>query len=121
MSALQILRQARALARFALVWFVLSLGLAVAAPLVQPQSMALVCTASGDVKLLASNDDGGVAAPSHTLHCVFCFIAGAPPAAAVALADPAYAPGAVAPARAAQTLAWRTAAPAPARGPPASA
>ena len=45
---------------FALGWlvFVLSLGVAVASPMVNPKAMQLICSASGSVKLLVQSDDG---------------------------------------------------------------
>mgnify|MGYP003343909841 CR=1 FL=1 len=44
------IRQAKNLARFVLVWFALSLGVAMASPLVAPKSMELVCTTGGTMK-----------------------------------------------------------------------
>ena len=41
------LRRAHRLASFVLIWFVLSLGVAVASPVVHPQAMELVCSAAG--------------------------------------------------------------------------
>lgn len=120
MLTLQALRQARTLAHGVLVWFVLAVGMAVAAPLVQAQPATLVCTASGAVKLLAGGDEGGVAPAHHTLDCVLCLALSAPPPASV---------GAVAAVQAlrhspegqpAVHLVWRTASPLPARGPPAA-
>lgn len=58
MNAMQSLRRARLLARLVLAWFLLSLGVAVASPIVLPQSMQLVCSASGSVKLVVSSADG---------------------------------------------------------------
>jgi hypothetical protein len=45
------LRSARTLARLVLVWFVLSLGVAVASPMVNPKAMELICSGSGSVKV----------------------------------------------------------------------
>ena len=44
------LRHAHRLASFVLMWFVLSLSVAVASPVVHPQAVELVCSASGAVK-----------------------------------------------------------------------
>lgn len=41
------LRQARFLARLVLAWFALPLGVALASPLVQPQSLEMVCSGGG--------------------------------------------------------------------------
>lgn len=119
MSTLHTLRQARSIACWVLAWFVLSVGLAVAAPIVQPQSIALVCSAAGEVKLVSGTDDGSTAGTGHLLDCVLCLVLDAPPAVTVQVAAPvsplAYA---LMPIPAAH-IAWRTASPLPARGPPA--
>jgi hypothetical protein len=119
MSTLHTLRQARSIACWVLAWFVLSVGLAVAAPIVQPQSIALVCSAAGEVKLVTSSDDGSTPASGHLLDCVLCLALGAPPVASEQVASHvsplAYA---LMPTPAAH-IAWRTASPLPARGPPA--
>ena len=52
------LRQLHALGRLVLLWFVLSLGVAVASPLVHPQAMELVCSSAGAVKVIVQTDDG---------------------------------------------------------------
>jgi hypothetical protein len=114
---MQSLRRARLLARLVLVWFALAVGAAVASPLVRPQSVELICSGGGAMKLLVKGDDGNAAPASHTLDCPLCgsFDAPAsasgtsfsvPPAAAplaIAQVLPALRPVAVAP---------------PARGPP---
>ncbi len=119
---MQRLRHAAVLARWVLVWFALSLGVAVASPLVKPQAVDLVCSAGGTVKLVVKGDlpDGG-AAPSHTLDCPLClpFAAPPPPTAQAALPTPPPLGHAVQPIPAAR-IAALTAAPLPARGPPAS-
>ena len=56
MSSLQSLRQARSVIRWMLVWFALSIGVAVAAPVVNPQALTLVCTTAGVVKLVSGSD-----------------------------------------------------------------
>jgi hypothetical protein len=118
MSTLHTLRQARSIACWVLAWFVLSVGLAVAAPIVQPQSMALVCSAAGEVKLVTGSDDGTAPATGHLLDCVLCLALDAPPVASAQDASHA-SPLAYAllPIPAAH-IAWRTASPLPARGPP---
>ncbi|MDT8990819.1 DUF2946 domain-containing protein [Curvibacter sp. APW13] len=75
---LQTLRQSRTLARWVLVWFVMAMGVAVAAPTLQPISLDTVCSAAA----AASTDEGLPAAPvHHTLQCVMCLGLMAPPAA----------------------------------------
>jgi hypothetical protein len=113
------LRQARFLARLVLAGFVLALGMAIASPLVQPKAMELVCASGGAMKLIIKSADGGEATSSHTLDCPLCAAVSAPP--------PALAPVTVVPSSLAHALrplvsahiAGRTAAPLPARGPPA--
>ncbi|OGB31102.1 MAG: DUF2946 domain-containing protein [Burkholderiales bacterium RIFCSPLOWO2_12_FULL_61_40] len=118
MPTLHALRQARTLAHWVLVWFVLAVGVAVAAPLVQPQSSTLVCTASGAVKLLAGGDEGSVAPAHHTLDCVLCLALSAPPPAPVVVVAAVHALCHTPEGQPAAHTAWRTASPLPARGPP---
>jgi len=98
MFSLQTLREARTLVRWMLVWFALSIGVAVAAPVVHPQAMTLICTTTGSLKFVpagatdsgAETGPGGAsaAAQPHNLECVFCLPAGAPPAQGLAFAPP---------------------------------
>ena len=55
---MQVLRNAHLLARFVLVWFALSIGAAIASPLIQPKDILLICTGSGAMKVLVQADDG---------------------------------------------------------------
>ena len=76
------LRQARLLARLVLAWLLLSLGVAVASPLVQPQSMQLLCSpASGGFKLITVDGDGAPVSDTHHLDCPLCLPLSAPPPA----------------------------------------
>ena len=65
MLNLQSLRNATLLARLVLVGWALVTGVAIASPLVKPDSLALVCSGTGVMQLLSSSDDGGEAAPRH--------------------------------------------------------
>lgn len=114
-----LLRQTRLLARFVLAWFVLSIGVAIAAPLVKPQAMELICSGAGTMKLLVKSDDGSPAQSGHTLECPLCASLSAPPPVARLTAEPAQPLAYVLPSSPAAPLAARTAAPLPARGPPA--
>ena len=67
LPSLQTIRSLRWLARCVLAWFVLSIGVAVASPLVHPQAMELICSGSGAIKVLVKTDDGAKELPSHTL------------------------------------------------------
>ena len=73
------LRSARTLARLVLVWFALSLGVAVASPLVNPQAMELICSGSGVIKVLVKTDDGVKEQSRHMLDCPLCAATGSPP------------------------------------------
>jgi len=107
------------LARLLLAWFVLALGVAVASPVVQPQSLELVCSAAGSVKLMVQGDDGVHEVGAMHLDCALCLPGGAPPPLALAPALPVSLPlgRALQPVEAAR-LAVATAAPPPARAPP---
>lgn len=112
------LRQARFLARLVLASFVLSLGVAIASPLVQPQGIELICTTGGAMKLIVKNADGAAQESGHTLDCPLCAsVAAPPPVMALALAAPSPLAHALRPLAAAH-IAARTAAPLPPRGPP---
>jgi len=112
------LRRSAWLARWVLVWFALSLGAAIASPLVKPQAMELVCSGTGAVKLLIKTDDGVGTVASHTLDCPLCASLAAPPPAprshVQAVPALAYRLRSILAAH----IASLTAAPLPARGPP---
>ncbi len=76
---MQFLRNAHLLARFVLVWFALSIGVAMASPIVKPQAMELICSASGVMKVLLISDDGTQEVSGHTLDCPLCATSSAPP------------------------------------------
>ena len=112
------LRHAHLLARFVLVWFALSIGAAVASPLVNPQSMELICSGTGVMKVLVKTDDGVKEQSRHMLDCPLCAATGSPPPAARTTAQPLQPLSYVLRPIAAAHIAWLTAAPLPARGPP---
>ena len=115
---LQTLRSLRWLARLVLAWFVLSIGGAVASPLVHPKPVELICLGSGAVKLVVKTDDGAQDMPSHTLDCPLCVHIGAPPPILqTRLPEVHPLAHALLPIPAAH-IAARTAAPLPPRGPP---
>ena len=88
MSALQTLRNQLSVVRGMLLWFTLSLGVAMASPMVNPQALALVCSAAGVVQLKIGADGDAPATPLHTMHCVLCLSMGAPPVTVAAVAAP---------------------------------
>ena len=107
------------LARLVLAWFALTLGMAIASPVVDPVSMALVCS-DGGVKLVAADHDDG-AMPHHgALDCPLCLSGLAPPPIGGVTADVRHPlRHALLPARAAH-IAALVGAPLPPRGPPAA-
>jgi len=119
MTLLQALRQSRLVARSVLAWFALSMAVAIAAPVVQPHSSTLVCSASGAVKLVDSGSDDSVAAGHHTLDCVLCLALNAPPAVVADFATLPLAPVAHGANLAQSPLAIRSDATLAARAPPA--
>jgi hypothetical protein len=115
------LRRARLLASFVLAWFALSLGVAVASPLVQPKPMEIVCSAAGAAMLVAVTDDGAQTPAAGHIDCPLCLPAGAPPPALPLAKPPTVQPlGHAVQAIPAARIAAATAAPLPARGPPLS-
>jgi hypothetical protein len=110
-------RLARRIARFVLVWFALSLGVAIASPLIKPSGIELVCSGSGALKLIVKGDAGSKST-SHTLDCPLCAGLGAPPP--VASIDIPFAPmlGHAVQSIPSARIAALVSAPPPARGPP---
>ena len=113
------LRRARILASFVLAWFVVSLGVAVASPVIQPKAMQLVCTSAGAVKVIVQTDDGAQDLGAGHMDCPLCAIGGAPPSAPPVASLPQLQPvGLAVQSIPAARIAAATAAPLPARGPP---
>ncbi|VTU13301.1 hypothetical protein SRS16CHR_00521 [Variovorax sp. SRS16] len=112
-------RRLRRLCSFVLLWFVASLGVAMASPVVHPRAMELVCSAAGAVKVIVHTDDGAQDMGMGHMDCPLCMLAGAPPPPTPAVSMPSILPlaHAVQPIPAAR-IAAATAAPLPARGPP---
>ncbi len=116
---MQAFRQLRHLTRFVLVWFALSLGVAMASSLVAPKATEWVCTSAGILKIV-DVDGNDSAAPSHgTMDCALCLPVVLPPAP-VRLQPAPVSPlaHALQPVAAAH-IASATAPPLPSRGPPA--
>ncbi|MBB3642985.1 DUF2946 family protein [Variovorax atrisoli] len=105
--------------RWVLLWFVMSLGVAVASPLVNPQAMELVCSAAGSIKVVVHTEDGVKEMGASHMDCPLCVLTGAPPPAMAAPTFDLPLPlGRVVQPIPAARLAAATAAPLPARGPP---
>lgn len=119
LQTLQTFRSAHRIARLVLVWFVLSLGVAVASPLVNPQATELICSGAGVMKLLVKNADGSsTEVASRMLDCPLCAFSSAPPPNVKVAAESAQPLAHVLQALPAGHIAARTAAPPPGRGPP---
>jgi len=121
MSAFAVLRHSRNLARLVLAGFLLTLTCAVAAPVVNPQSTILVCTAAGDVKLIAVGNEKSDEPPTalhYSLNCVLCLAVGAPPPQPLTNGQVRALPSRIVVAHSVDADRAHTAAPPPARGPP---
>lgn len=122
MRTMQALRSWSLLPRLVLAWFALTLGVAAASPALHPQSLELVCSTGGIVKLVVMGEDGQPAkAGHHTLDCPMCLAATLPPPLPPTTAAPAPLPLAAVHPFAAAHIAALAGAPLPPRGPPASA
>jgi len=119
---MQYLRNASQLARFVLVWFALSVGVAIASPVVNPKGVDMVCSSAGVMKLVVQGqgDDSDGAASNLTMDCPLCAGIGAPPTVFnTTLTQPSPLSFALLPIEAAR-IASATAPPLPSRGPPTS-
>ena len=121
MTLLHTLRNTPWLARLALLWFALTLGAAVASPMVNPQEELIICTSAGMVKVKLHADGSISTEASSELSCPLCVVGGAAPPAFVSL-EPAPVPALtyVQPGITSVLMAAPTAALPPSRGPPAS-
>lgn len=117
------LRRSTKLVRLVLAWFVLALGVATAAPAVQPQAMELICTASGGTKLIVLGEEGDwdSVAGHHSIECPMCLAVTLPPAPQSPHAAPALPLAHALHPIAAAHIAALVGAPLPPRGPPAFA
>ena len=81
MEAIQCLRNARVLARWVLTLYVLTIGVAIAAPLFHDDPLTLLCSAAGGVKLVqVDTDDADTpSTETHLLDCVMCLTGTLPP------------------------------------------
>ncbi|GAB3774187.1 hypothetical protein GCM10028796_48050 [Ramlibacter monticola] len=110
------LRRAHRLARLVLAWFVLSVGVAVAAPALQTQGFDVVCSGGGGTKLMAGADGDAGHGHDHTKDCRMCVLTGLP---SVDIVFAAQQPPVAAPAPLLPVVhAAQAASPYPARAPP---
>ncbi|MET1115767.1 MAG: DUF2946 family protein [Comamonas sp.] len=113
------LRHSRTLACLVLAWLVLTLGVAMASPMVQPQFLQMVCASAGGMQMVGLGGDGAAAGSPHALDCTLCLVLIPPPAPlALHLAQPQPLGRALQPVVSAR-IAALVGAPLPPRGPPA--
>lgn len=118
MTLFHSLRRSPWLARLALLWFVLAIGVAVASPVVHPQSELVICTGVGMQKVVL-NDDGTISKSAATgMSCPLCMLGGAPPSPpALTIVRPPLL-SEVLNTKPIALVVSRSAVPSPARGPP---
>ena len=115
---MQYLRNTQQIIRLVLVWFALSVGVAIASPLVQPKAMDMVCTSTGSMKLVVQGEDNSTSSDALTLDCPLCAtVIAPPPEFNTTLTQPSPLSHALLPSVAAH-IASLTAPPLPSRGPP---
>lgn len=117
---MHVLRNSLSLTRLVLAWFVLTLGIAVASPSVQPQHLEIICGASGSMQMIMLDERGEpLSGPHHSLDCPLCLVVTTPPSHSIAHFTPPQPLGqALRPVFAAR-IAALVGAPLPPRGPPA--
>lgn len=84
---LSALRRSTFLARLVLAWLVVSLGVAVASPLVQLRAIEWVCTGTA-IKAVVITDDGAVDVGARHLDCPLCLPWSAPPPVSAGVPTP---------------------------------
>ena len=113
------LRNTPWLAKLALLWFALTLGVAVASPMVNPQEELIICTSAGMVKVKLNADGSLSTEPSSEAQCPLCVVGGAAPPVFVQMPPEPVSPLAyVLHKFVAAHIAVATAAPPPSRAPP---
>ena len=117
-SLLQTLRRTTSLARWVLLGCMLSLGVAIASPIANPKATQLICSASGGMKIIVTTADGSSEVASQSMDCPLCVSIIAPPPVLKTSFESTQAVSYALQPIPAATLAKRTAAPLPARGPP---
>src|SRR6218665_3695402 len=79
LSPMQTLRHVRWLVRLVLAGFVMSIGVAVASPMLHPQALELICSGAGAIELRSHTDGGARPQSGHQPDCPLCVPVGAPP------------------------------------------
>ena len=119
-APMQTLRNARQIARLVLVWFALSIGVAIASPLVEQHDILQLCSAVAHVAANGS-PDSPVPAGHSTLDCPLCAGISAPPPLHVDLFTEPAPLFFAAPVRSHHLVQLEIAGPPPARGTPSIA
>ncbi|WP_370678626.1 DUF2946 domain-containing protein [Comamonas sp. GB3 AK4-5] len=115
------LRNAHHLARWVMLWFALTLGVAIASPWVSPRTMELVCTTGGVMKMVVLSDQGEAVTSLHSsLDCPLCLGLALPPASHWSTAPQPVPLGPTLQPIVARYLPAATGGPLPPRGPPAA-
>lgn len=68
------LRQSPWLAKLALLWFVLTMGIAVASPILKPQHQTTLCSQNGNMVMVVLDDESNTTYTGATLECSLCAI-----------------------------------------------
>ncbi|WP_295854227.1 DUF2946 family protein [uncultured Xylophilus sp.] len=68
---MHVLRTCSLIARLVLVWYALTLGAAIASPIIAPQAMEMVCSSAGGMKMVV-NGDATDTDKSYKLDCPLC-------------------------------------------------
>lgn len=122
---LPVLRKSSLICRLVLAWFALTLGAAIAAPIVHGRAVELVCSDAGMPQPVVPDEDGKATRTvgQHALDCPLCLAASTapPPSPGFAAAgDMPRAPDRAPVVRFPAPSAVASGAPLPARGPPPS-
>jgi hypothetical protein len=123
---MQTLRHAKHITSIVLAWFVLSLGAAVATPLIQSQDFEMVCSSNGMYQRMLNSDEGSTLGSTSRsnpkLKCPLCMLLDAPPDLLSQPQRMGYVPTAFALGNALTNapVASTCSTPLPARGPPAN-
>ncbi len=122
MREMHALRTYSTLIRLVLAWFALTLGVAMASPIVAPKAMEMICSDGGTMKLIVVDKNGDVVETGqHTLDCAMCLPACLPaPATTRQFTQPQPLAHALTPIEEAR-IAALVGAPLPPRGPPSLA
>jgi hypothetical protein len=121
MTLLHTLRNTPWLAKLALLWFALTLGAAVASPMVNPQTELVICTGAGMLKVVLADDGSVTTAPTDAgegYFCPLCMVGGAPAPVVVNTVEPHQPLSHVLQSIPAAIIATLPCAPPSARGPP---